>query len=69
MRSFVLTTADSKEWLLDRAVAAALWAACVEPGSPLPEATWSIERTRKRQAMLNPEDSTSEFGSGQTPAR
>jgi hypothetical protein len=50
MRNFVLKTFDSKEWLLDRAVAAAIWAACVEPGSPLPEASWEVEITLKREA-------------------
>ena len=49
MRNFVLTTADSKEWLLDRAVAAAIWAACVAAGSPLPEASWLIERTESER--------------------
>jgi hypothetical protein len=50
MRNFVLTTADSKEWLLDRAVAAAIWAACVAQDSPLPEASWQSEIDRKRKA-------------------
>jgi hypothetical protein len=50
MASFTLETADGKEWLLDRAVAATIWAACVEPASPLPEASWQIEIDRKRLA-------------------
>lgn len=50
MQNFVLKTPDGKEWALDRAVAAPIWAVCVEPGSALPEASWLIERTRKREA-------------------
>ena len=50
IRSFVLTTADSKEWLFDRAVAAAIWAACVAQDSPLPLASWEAEITLKRTA-------------------
>jgi hypothetical protein len=50
MANFTLKTADGKEWLLDRAVAVPIWAACVEPGSPLPEASWQAEIDRKRKA-------------------
>jgi len=50
MANFTLKTADGKEWLLDRSVAAMIWAACVEPGSPLSEASWQIEIDRKREA-------------------
>jgi hypothetical protein len=50
IRSFVLTTADSKEWLLDRAVAAAIWAACVAQDSPLSLASWEAEITLKPTA-------------------
>jgi hypothetical protein len=50
MANFTLKTANGREWLLDRAVAATIWAACVEPGSPLPEASWQIEMDRKRKA-------------------
>jgi hypothetical protein len=50
MAHFTLKTADGTEWLLDRAVAVPIWAACVEPGSPLPEANWQAEIDRKRKA-------------------
>jgi hypothetical protein len=50
MANFTLKTADGKEWLLDRAVALQIWAACVEPGSPLSEASWQTEIDRKRKA-------------------
>jgi hypothetical protein len=48
MANFTLRTADGKEWLLDRCIASLIWAACVEPGSPLPEASWQIGIDRKR---------------------
>jgi hypothetical protein len=50
MANFTVKTSDGKEWLLDRAVAVQIWAACVEPGSPLSEASWQTEIDRKRKA-------------------
>jgi hypothetical protein len=50
MANFTLKTADGKEWLLDRAVAVPIWAACVAADSPLPEASWQTEMDRKRKA-------------------
>jgi hypothetical protein len=43
-------TEDSREWILDRAIAALLWDACVSETSPLKEASWLLERTLKRKA-------------------
>jgi hypothetical protein len=50
MRNFTLSTPDGKQWLLDRAVAVPIWAACVAADSPLPEASWQAEIDRKRKA-------------------
>jgi hypothetical protein len=50
MANFTVKTADGKEWLLDRCIASLIWAACTEPGSPLPTASWEIEMNLKRQA-------------------
>jgi hypothetical protein len=50
MANFTLKTSDGKEWLLDKAVAVRIWAACVEEDSPLPEASWEVEITLKREA-------------------
>jgi hypothetical protein len=43
-------TEDSREWTLDRAIAALLWDSCTAPDSPLPLADWPVERTLKRRA-------------------
>jgi hypothetical protein len=43
-------TEDSREWLLDRAIAALIWDTCTAPDSALPLADWLVERTLKRKA-------------------
>jgi hypothetical protein len=44
-------TEDSREWILDRAIAALLWDACVAEDSPLSLASWQIETDLKRKAI------------------
>jgi hypothetical protein len=51
MQQFTLKTADGKEWLLDRSIAALIWAECTDEGSPLPEASWEVEMAFKRKAV------------------
>jgi hypothetical protein len=43
-------TEDSREWNLDRAIAALIWDACTSQETPLKEASWLVERTLKREA-------------------
>jgi hypothetical protein len=43
-------TEDSREWTLDRPIAALIWDACTAADSPLPLADWLVERTLKRKA-------------------
>jgi hypothetical protein len=43
-------TEDSREWILDRAIAALILDTCTSPDSPLKEASWLLERTLKRKA-------------------
>jgi hypothetical protein len=43
MEHFSLKTQDAREWPLDRSIAALIWNACTEDGSPLPEASSQIE--------------------------
>jgi hypothetical protein len=47
---FSVRTADNKEWLLDRPIADRIWSECVSENSPLPEASWEIEREKQRRA-------------------
>jgi hypothetical protein len=42
-------TEDSREWLLDRAIAALIWDSCTSQDTPLKEASWLVERTLKRE--------------------
>lgn len=50
MTNFTLKTADGREWLADRSIAALIWNACCEDGSPLPPASWQVETDLKRKA-------------------
>jgi hypothetical protein len=43
-------TEDSREWILDRAIAALIWDSCTSQETPLKEASWLLERTLKREA-------------------
>jgi hypothetical protein len=46
---FSVRTADH-EWLLDRSIAARIWAACIADDSPLPPADWAEEARRRHGA-------------------
>lgn len=48
MNRFSVRTPDNQEWLLDRSIAARIWAACVADDSPLPPASWVIQLERRR---------------------
>jgi hypothetical protein len=50
MQHFTLATQDGREWLLDRSIAALIWDACTQDGSPLPAASWESEMALKRKA-------------------
>ena len=52
MDHFSIRTADNREWLLDRKIAALIWAECISQDSPLPPAGWKIELDKKRTAKV-----------------
>jgi hypothetical protein len=47
---FIIKTKDGNQWLCDPKIAALIWEACVSSESPLPEASWEIEREKQRRA-------------------
>jgi hypothetical protein len=49
MSNFILKTADGREWLADKSIADRIWEACTAADSPLPEASWLVERDLKRK--------------------
>jgi len=52
MASFSVRTPDNREWLLDRNIAALIWAECIADESPLPPASWAVESNRKTEAKV-----------------
>ena len=52
MNRFSVRTADNREWLLDRKIAALIWAECIADDSPLPPASWAFELNRKKEARI-----------------
>jgi hypothetical protein len=52
--AYTLKTTDCKERLLDRAVGAAIWAACVASDSLLPEARWQSNGSETKGRKMKP---------------
>jgi hypothetical protein len=51
MANFTLKTTDGREWLLDKSIGALIWESCVAADSPLPLASWQVERDLKRKEV------------------
>ena len=50
MSHFSIRTADNRQWLLDKKLAALIWEQCVAADSPLPPASFAIEAERRLAA-------------------
>jgi hypothetical protein len=51
MADFTLKTTDGREWLADKTIADRIWQSCTAADSPLPEASWQVERDLKRKEV------------------
>ena len=52
MNRFSIRTADNREWLLDRKIAALIWAECTGEASPLAAASWQLEFEKRKAAKI-----------------